>query len=266
MKVNLAQISVLTTVNKGRNFLMECVESIQNQTFEEWEHIIVSDGATEDVLEYLNGLSDPRQKIFFSNQIGRAQSLNLGISYCSTDIIAILDADDTAHPIRLERQYSIWHSLPMVAVLSSKCVHSLSRLKTIDRPIKTFEILPEALLYGSPICHSATLISKDALLTVGSYDETINKLVDLTLWKKLLINRYKIFADTSPLTYHRVHKGQSFEKNQRFKYLSSAFYIRIDLMKQLNLSKYHIYKPILTFLYGLLPVMFRLKLKNILNY
>ena len=78
MNFEFARISVLTTVDKGREFLKECVNSVQSQSFENWEHIIVSDGATDDMC-YLEQLSDPRQRIFLSSKIGRSRALNLGI-------------------------------------------------------------------------------------------------------------------------------------------------------------------------------------------
>ena len=180
MNPKSARISVLTTVNQGREFLEHCIESIQSQSFEHWEHIIVSDGAPKDVVTFLEGLSDPRQKTVFAKNIGRAKALNLGIQNCSTDLIAILDADDVSHPKRLEKQFNVMQSLPDASVLSSKCILSNLFLENIDLSTgKEFEILPKSLLSGSPICHSATIIRKNALIAVGGYDERIDKLVDL---------------------------------------------------------------------------------------
>ena len=77
LQQKITKVSVLTTVNKGRQFLEECVHSIKMQTLQDWEHLIVSDGATEEVLRYLESLTDPRQKVVYSHSIGRAKALNL---------------------------------------------------------------------------------------------------------------------------------------------------------------------------------------------
>ena len=112
-------------------------------------------------------------------------------------------------------------SLPAASALSSKCVLTNFKGQNIDLPTgDEFEMLPKSLLSGSPICHSATIIRKSSLIAVGGYDEKINKLVDLTLWKDLMVNGFKIYSNSCPLTYHRTHRDQSFERTE------SGIYIR----------------------------------------
>lgn len=266
LQQKITKVSVLTTVNKGRQFLEECVHSIKMQTLQDWEHLIVSDGATEEVLRYLESLTDPRQKVVYSHSIGRAKALNLGIKHCSSDFIAILDADDVANSTRLAVQLKIMDLIPKAAVLSSKCVVSKSHLRDPIRSINVKEITPMGLLFGSPICHSSTMIRKKSLIAVGGYDEKINKLLDLTLWKNLAVNKQKIFVDSTPLTYHRIHKSQTYEKDNRSKYLFAAFRIRKEIMKEFNISNLHVYKPLTTLIYGFAPATLRKKLKKMLKY
>ena len=165
LNFEFAGISVLTTVDKGREFLKECVNSVQSQSFENWEHIIVSDGATDDIVCYLEQLSDPRQRIFLSSKIGRSRALNLGIQNCSTDLIAILDADDIAHPRRLQIQFDKMQSLPAASALSSKCVLTNFKGQNIDLPTgDEFEMLPKSRELSN--MSSATIISKTSLIDV----------------------------------------------------------------------------------------------------
>ena len=260
------KVSVLTTVNRGLEFLVECVQSIESQTFNNWEHVIVSDGASTEVLEYLEKLSDPRQKVVISKPVGRAKALNLGLMHCASDLVAILDADDISHPERLELQYSQIKNMPQATVLSSRCVHDIFDLEIKRLCINTFQLPPSAFLAYSPVCHSATIIRKQHIIEIGGYDESLTKLVDLTLWKKFLVNNYHLYYNSLPLVYHRVHPGQAFEKNKRISYLTSALIIRFQLLKDCGLPIYYAYKPLIVFIFGLLPVRFRLKIRTVLNY
>ena len=118
------------------------------------------------------------------------------------------------------------------------------------RLVKILKLCLNPLLSGSPICHSATIIRKTHLIALGGYDEQIDKLVDLTLWKDFMVNNFKIYGNRYPLTYHRVHEAQSFEKRNRVNYLFAAFKIRLALIKELKISKTQLCKPVYTFLYS----------------
>jgi len=99
------RISVLTSVHNGEKYINECIDSILNQTFSDFEYIILNDGSTDQTKDILDKYTDPRLRIFHQENLGIPKSLNRGVSLCHTDLIAHLDGDDYAHSHWLERQF-----------------------------------------------------------------------------------------------------------------------------------------------------------------
>ena len=94
----MPQVSVVTSVYNGEAFLEECVNSILNQTFKDFEYIILNNGSTDRTPEILKNYSDPRLRIINQKNLGVPKSLNKGISLCRADLMSHLDADDYVHP------------------------------------------------------------------------------------------------------------------------------------------------------------------------
>ena len=76
----MPQISVVTSVYNGEKYLQECVDSILNQTFEDFEYIILNNGSTDSTAEILAQYKDPRLRIVQQENLGIVNSLNKGTS------------------------------------------------------------------------------------------------------------------------------------------------------------------------------------------
>lgn len=102
----MAEISVLMAVYNCGKYLKEAVDSIINQTWQDFEFIIIDDGSTDNSLEILNSYRDPRIKII-ANQENRgvAYARNVGLEHCTSKYVALMDADDIALPDRLKHEY-----------------------------------------------------------------------------------------------------------------------------------------------------------------
>ena len=99
-------VSVLMTAFNGMPYLQPAVESILNQTFNDFEFIIVNDGSTEEsTREYLDSITDPRVKVFHEPNRGTAGGSNFGLQHCTRKYVARMDADDISLPTRLAEQY-----------------------------------------------------------------------------------------------------------------------------------------------------------------
>ena len=101
----MPQISVVTSVYNGENYLKECVDSILNQTFKDFEYIILNNGSTDDTVKILAQYEDPRLRIIHQENLGIVSSLNKGTSLCRSDLIAHLDADDFVCSSSLEKHF-----------------------------------------------------------------------------------------------------------------------------------------------------------------
>ncbi len=102
------RISVLTSVYNGEKYINECIDSILNQTFSDFEYIILNDGSTDQTKDIIDKYTDPRLRIFHQENLGIPKSLNKGVSLCHTDLIAHLDGDDYAYSNWIERNSSLW--------------------------------------------------------------------------------------------------------------------------------------------------------------
>ncbi len=105
MKSDKPKISVLMPVYNGEQFLDKSINSILNQTFNNFEYIIINDGSTDDSLKIIESYEDSRIKIInFSKNMGIAAALNNGLNIAKGDYIARQDQDDISHPERFMLQ------------------------------------------------------------------------------------------------------------------------------------------------------------------
>lgn len=98
----MPKVSVTMTVYNGQKYLQEAIESILNQTFEDFEFIIVNDGSSDKTGKILASYKDPRIKVINQQHQGMAQGRNKGVEASRGEYIAFMDADDISLPERLE--------------------------------------------------------------------------------------------------------------------------------------------------------------------
>lgn len=104
-KVNKPSVSVIMPVYNGEDYLDEALSSVLNQTFHDFEFIIIDDGSTDDSIEIIKKYaSDERVKFISRENFGLVYTLNEAISLSCGKYIARMDADDICHPERLKKQ------------------------------------------------------------------------------------------------------------------------------------------------------------------
>jgi len=114
------KISVIMSVYNGEKYLREAIESILNQTFRDFEFIIINDGSTDKTSEILSSYNDPRIVIINNKRnIGLTKSLNKGLKMVKGEYIARQDADDVSLPERLERMVNFLDMNRDVGLLGS---------------------------------------------------------------------------------------------------------------------------------------------------
>ena len=117
------EISVIMSVYNGEEYVAEAVESILNQTFSDFELIVIDDCSTDTTGEILKRLAERDERVkVHPNEVNLRlpSSLNKAISLARGRYIARMDADDIALPERLERQYAFMEAHPNVALSSCR--------------------------------------------------------------------------------------------------------------------------------------------------
>ena len=137
------EISVIMSVYNGMPYLQEAVKSILNQTYKDFEFIIVDDASTDDSLKYLKGINDKRIKILSNEKnLGLAVSLNKALNAARGEYIARMDADDISKPERLHIQLNFMELNPQIDICGSfvsvidengKLVGSIKKPTTDDK-------------------------------------------------------------------------------------------------------------------------------------
>lgn len=264
------EISVICTVKNGEAMLEETVKSIIDQTFTNWEFIIVNDGSTDHTSAMLNTLAnkDSRIKIIETTGIGRAKALNLAIQSAAGKYLANIDIDDPSHPMRLEIQYNTFQNQPSYACLFTESLFLWEDEKpNWKHPDIGYKDLPiedvsDVLYKYNPLNHSSFFIERKLLQSIGKYDDTRESLLDYELW--LRINRlgYKIGNIKVQLSSKRIHGNQSFESKKRIRYLKAIRELKITNTKILKYAVFYKTLADMGFIYGLLPQMFRSKIKK----
>ncbi len=187
----MPQISIIMPVYNGELYLEKSLNSIKNQTFSDFEFLIIDDGSTDRTPEILKKYAscDSRIRILNQNHQGIVKALNLGIEESRGLFIARMDADDIALPDRLEKQYNKINSSPDIVALGTSITMidpGSRKLRNCFSATENQEIV-ELLIRGkgSAIVHPTALFRKDALQKIGGYREKYKHVEDLDLYIRL---------------------------------------------------------------------------------
>ena len=205
-------VTVLMTVYNGSEYLDASVQSIINQTFEDFEFLIINDCSTDDSTKIIESFNDQRIVIYDNEKnIGQTKSLNIGLKLAKGKYIARIDADDTALPKWLERLVGYIKEHPGYAAVSPSVIiiDGEDKRKKIRRVPADFHEIIFQIFYNSPMNHVSVLMNKDLILEHGGYDEEFKITQDYELWSSLVRNNYSITNIPDVLMSCRVHSNST---------------------------------------------------------
>lgn len=157
-------ISVVMPVYNGANLVREAIRSILDQTFRDFEFIIVDDGSTDDTASIIKSFDDPRIQ-FISLDINRgiSHALNLGISMASGKMVARIDSDDMAMPQRLERQLTFMERHPAVGLsgCSVRWINEAMQMQSTRYAVTESALCRATLVFGMPFHHPTWMVRKE---------------------------------------------------------------------------------------------------------
>lgn len=185
------KVSVITAVFNGQKYVDESIKSILEQTFLDFEFIIVDDGSTDKTKEILENWAkkDSRIKIIVNSEnIGLTKSLNKAINIVKGEYIARQDADDISLPQRLEKQVIFLENNSEVKILGT-FGYAINKEGKILRkevlPISSQKI-KKALIKRNPFIHTSVMIKKEIIDKLGGYNENFKFIQDYELWFRIL--------------------------------------------------------------------------------
>ncbi len=202
-------ISIIMSVKDGANTVDLAIQSIINQTYTNFEFLIMNDGSTDDTGKVLQKFSkkDKRIKIYNNeSNLGLTKSLNLLINLSSGEYIARQDADDYSAPERLITQLNYIENLGVDAVTSRANI--IGKNKKI--PGLSFYLPVQILVrYKNPFIHGSLFIKRDVLNKIGNYNEEFPYSQDYKLFMDLLNSGYIIKNQNKTLYSLNMEKNIS---------------------------------------------------------
>ncbi|MCC7288973.1 glycosyltransferase family 2 protein [bacterium] len=227
-------VSVVMSVYNGEKYLREAIDSILNQTFMDFEFVIIDDGSTDNTLEILKSYSDPRILLISRENKGLVASLNEGIEMARGKYIARMDADDISHKKRLEYQLQMIESsfVPtVVATLGLLIDDQGTKRGTYLVPYLQPD-LARRFYIGNSILHGSAMYPRDAVLQNGLYSDSVGPVEDYDLWTRLDLLSFSVVPKM--LYSYRVNEeGVSIQRSTQ--QLRGAKIVRDELWRNNNL-------------------------------
>lgn len=207
------------SIRNNYNTLEKSVNSIINQTFKDFEFLIVDDFSTDGSLKKLKKLEkkDSRIKVFQNNiNLGLTKSLNLLINKSKREYIARQDGDDLSLESRFKDQlYYLESGVYDFCVTRAKTIQS----KKIIPRITYYLPQKSVRKFKNPFIHGSLMIRKKTLLDIGCYDESFYYAQDYKLFYDLLENDIKFKYLKQPLYQLNIENNiSSLHKMEQKKY------------------------------------------------
>lgn len=204
-------ISVIIPAYNAESTILKTIESVQQQSFLDFELIIINDGSTDRTLELID-IQDSRIKIFCYENGGVSVARNRGTSHATGDFITFLDADDLWTPDKLELQIAALLKHPEAGVAYSwTCFldEQGKSLYTANPVLFEGNVYAKLLLWNFLYSGSNPLIRRQALESVGGFDSTLTHGEDWEFYLRLAANWSFVVVPKPQVLYRQTSSSAS---------------------------------------------------------
>jgi glycosyltransferase involved in cell wall biosynthesis len=270
-------VSVIIPVYQGDRFIAEAIESVLNQTYNNYEIIVINDGSTDNSGDLLLPYLDKIRYVYQDNQ-GVAAARNLGIQMAKGEFMAFLDQDDFWLADKLALQVACFQAQPTLGIVNSgwQRVNELGKaIVNIEPWHKASELDLRAWLQWKPVLPSAMMFSRQWLERAGGFDNRFTQSSDVDMVLRLALMGCEAAWVPQITVCYRQHQcntmNNSIEQAESIYAVIDNFFARPDLPTQICLLEKNVRYQTLVwvawYLYctGYLPEMKRY-LEQSLNY
>ena len=216
--VNKYKITVLMPVYNAEKFLKEAIDSILNQTFKDFEFLIINDASTDNSKKIIISYQDSRIRYFENKKnLGVAKTLNRGLRLAKGEYIARMDADDISLPDRFKKQVEFMEKNPQTAICGTWLQLINNKVDDIWRCPSDHETIKSLSLFYSSIYHPTVFIRINILKKNNFfYNPLFVHVEDYELWVRIM-EKTRVANLKEVLLFHRIHSkevGNIFNKIQ----------------------------------------------------
>lgn len=203
-------VSVLMSVYGGKQYLGQAIQSVLDQTFKDFEFIIVDDGSRDESLKMIRSFQDPRI-VLIENKVnqGLTKSLNVGIAKAKGKYIARMDADDISSANRLEKQVQFLEENQGIWAVGTSAVliDNNGEKKTTAKMPSDQQILGYLMMFGNSLIHPSVMMRTEMIRKIGGYSENCMVAQDYDLWIRILESGGQLANLEEELIKLRVHEN-----------------------------------------------------------
>ena len=204
------KVSIILTTYNGSKYIVETIESVRSQTYQNWELIIIDDGSKDNTCKIITAIEDKRIRLYEAGRIGiNGKVKNIGLAKASGDLVAFIDHDDLWAPTKIQKQVEVLCQYPEAGF-------SLTGGYNFKKPGEPFEYFykeRQGIKYDNFFISffqsevagftQALLFRKECIVIAGVFKETgsfsdADFIIDLA-------HHFKGVIIYEPLLYRRLH-------------------------------------------------------------
>lgn len=212
-------VSVIVPVYNAARYIEQTIQSVINQSYDNWELILVDDGSVDNSIEIINAYTDADKIFLFQHpsgvNLGVSKSRELGITVAKGEYIAFLDADDVFYPSKLRSQLNIFANEKNIILVHSK----VEILNDFELTFNNEFVLAiqdkvyvmheqENWLRANKICNSTVIVKADIIKNIQFGLPQLFQYEDWVLWS-LVAEKGEFYYQNDPQIKYRVHPNSA---------------------------------------------------------
>ena len=249
------RVSIIMGIYNCENTLDEAIQSLLDQTNQQWKLIMCDDGSKDNTYKKAENYAEQYENIILiqnDKNMGLNYTLNHCLEYVDTEYVARMDADDISLPTRLEKEINFLDNHEEYTIVSTPMIY-FDENGDFRVGKGNGEIIKSDFIKGTPFCHAPCMVRSEAYRKVKGYTvaEKLLRVEDYHLWYKMYLNGYRGYNLKEPL--YKMRDDRDAKNRRKYKYRINEAYVKYLIVRDFNLSKINYIRVLKPLIVGLLP-------------